>query len=128
MPFPVDALTSPTLKHLREQWWNDDFTAFLAETLRPRAGNRILDVGCGQGGAEVRLGRLQISQIALHGVDIKVDEVIAAAHQVAAHNQRARFAAGDASRFPFASPSFDWPRCAAAPQPIADVSAPIPAV
>ena len=42
----IDALTSPTLKHLRARWWNDDFTEFLAETLRPRPGNRILDVGC----------------------------------------------------------------------------------
>lgn len=119
----VDALTSPTLKHLREQWWDDEFTAFLAETLRPRPGTRILDVGSGQGGAEVRLGRLQISQIALHGVDIKVDEVIAAAKEVAGHNQRARFAAGDARRLPFASGSFDSTFCVAVLQHIADVDA-----
>ena len=25
----LDALTSPTLKNLREYWWNDEFTAFL---------------------------------------------------------------------------------------------------
>ena len=43
----LDALTSSTLKHLREQWWTDTFTEFLVETLRPRAGKRILDVGCG---------------------------------------------------------------------------------
>ena len=34
----VDALTSPTLKNLREHWWDDAFTEFLAETLRPRPG------------------------------------------------------------------------------------------
>ena len=34
MPAPVDSLTSPTLKHLRERWWNDEFTHFLAERLR----------------------------------------------------------------------------------------------
>ena len=49
----IDALTSATLKHLREAWWDDAFTEFLAETLRPRPGNRILDVGCGEGLAEV---------------------------------------------------------------------------
>ena len=41
----IDALISPTLKYLRERWWNDEFNDFLTETLRPRAGNRILDVG-----------------------------------------------------------------------------------
>jgi len=123
MPFPVDALTSPTLNHLREQWWDDEFTAFLAETLRPRPGNRILDVGSGQGGAEVRLGRLQVAQIALYGVDINVDEVVAAAREVAAHNQRPRFSAGDACRLPFASQSFDSTFCVAVLQHIADAEA-----
>ena len=31
----IDALTSQTLKHLREQWWDEQFTEFLAETLKP---------------------------------------------------------------------------------------------
>ena len=30
----IDALRSPTLKHLRERWWDDEFTEFLTETLR----------------------------------------------------------------------------------------------
>ena len=30
-PASIDALTSGTLKYLRERWWNDDFTDFLAE-------------------------------------------------------------------------------------------------
>ena len=29
----IDALTSSTLKHLRERWWNPEFTEFLRETL-----------------------------------------------------------------------------------------------
>jgi len=57
----IDVLTAPTLKHVRDEWWDDTFTEFLAETLRPRPGNRILDVGCGQGEAEVSIGRLQMS-------------------------------------------------------------------
>ena len=67
----IDALTSPTLKNLRERWWDDEFTAFLAETLRPRAGNRILDVGCGPGAGEVGIGRLRVSQIQLYGIDVR---------------------------------------------------------
>ena len=37
----IDAFVSPTLKHLRERWWDDEFTEFLVETLKPRPGNRI---------------------------------------------------------------------------------------
>ena len=52
MPAPtrtLDALTSATLKHVRDDWWDEAFTTFLVERLRPRVGNRILDVGCGTG-------------------------------------------------------------------------------
>src|SRR5204863_511911 len=66
----VDVLTASTLKHLRERWWSGEFTDFLRETLQPRAGDRILDVGCGAGTAEVRLGQLGISQMRLFGVDL----------------------------------------------------------
>ena len=89
----IDTLTSPTLKHLREQWWNDDFTEFLSETLRPRPGNRILDVGCGEGLGEVAIGRLHLSQIRLVGVDIVLEKVVQARAETRAHNQRASFAA-----------------------------------
>ena len=78
MTAPIDGFKSATLKDLRERWWTDDFTEFLAETLRPRPGNRILDVGCGQGLAEVSLGRLHISQVRLVGIDLAVVKVVAA--------------------------------------------------
>ena len=70
MTASIDGFTSATLKDLRERWWTADFTEFLAETLRPRPGNRILDVGCGEGLAEVSLGHLHISQIRLVGIDL----------------------------------------------------------
>ena len=56
----VDALTAATLKNLREQWWDFQFSEFLHDTLRPRPGTRILDVGCGEGTAELTLARLRI--------------------------------------------------------------------
>jgi ubiquinone/menaquinone biosynthesis C-methylase UbiE len=117
----IDSLTSPTLKHLRERWWNDEFTEFLAETLRPRAGNRILDVGCGEGLAEVSIGRLRLSQIRLVGVDLFVDKVIAARRETASHNQRVAFAAADAARLPFRDGAFDSTYCVAVLQHVADV-------
>jgi arsenite methyltransferase len=107
MPASIDALTSATLKHLREAWWDDEFTAFLAETLAPRPGNRILDVGCGEGLAEVEIGRLHISQLRLFGIDRTPSKVVAARQETLSHNQRVGFAAADACRLPFKDGSFD---------------------
>ena len=119
----IDALTSPTLKHLREQWWNDEFTAFLVETLRPKPGKRILDVGSGAGAAEVSISRQHISQLQLYGVDLRHAEVAAAVRETASHNERAHFAAADACRLPFADAAFDSTFCIAVLQHIADPAA-----
>jgi len=122
MPSPsIDSLTSPTLKHLRERWWSDEFTEFLVETLRPRPGNRILDVGCGEGLAEVSLGRLQLSQVRLVGIDHVVTKVVEARRQTAAHNQRVAFATADAVQLPFVDGSFDSTYCVAVLQHVRDV-------
>ena len=123
MPAPVDSLTSPTLKHLRERWWNDEFTHFLAERLRPRPGNRILDVGCGEGLAEVSLGRLQLSQIKLAGIDLFPHKVEQARREAASHNLRVLLAAADAVRLPFRDGCFDSTYCVAVLQHLADVDA-----
>jgi SAM-dependent methyltransferase len=107
MAAAIDALTSATLKHLREAWWDDTFTAFLQETLAPRPGNRILDVGCGEGLAEVEIGRLHISQLRLFGVDLVPSKVAAARQETLSHNQRVGFAAADACHLPFKDAAFD---------------------
>jgi ubiquinone/menaquinone biosynthesis C-methylase UbiE len=121
MAASIDALTSPALKYLRERWWNDDFTDFLAETLRPRPGNRILDVGCGEGTAEVRIGRLHVSQIRMVGVDVMIERVMVARHQTAGHNQRVAYATADACHLPFHDGVFDSTFCVAVLQHVADV-------
>ncbi len=107
MTAAIDSLQSATLKHLREAWWDDVFTEFLAETLAPRPGNRILDVGCGEGLAEVAIGRLHISQLRLFGVDLVPSKVAAARQETLSHNQRVGFAAADACRLPFTNGAFD---------------------
>jgi SAM-dependent methyltransferase len=117
----IDALTSTTLKHLREAWWDDAFTEFLAETLAPRPGNRILDVGCGEGLAEVSIGRLHISQLRLAGIDLALSKVAAARQETRSHNQRVFFAAADACRLPFLDATFDSIYCVAVLQHIDDV-------
>ena len=118
----LDALTSATLKHVRDDWWDDAFTSFLVERLRPRAGNRILDVGCGTGSVELRLSRLRVPQITLVGIDRLVDRVIVAERTTDGHNLRASFSAADACHLPFPDATFDSTFCVAVLQHIADVS------
>jgi SAM-dependent methyltransferase len=111
-----------TLKHLREHWWDDAFTAFLEETLRPRPGKRILDVGCGTGTAEVSLARLRLSQIHLFGVDIVLERLRQAYAATRGINVRVGYAVADACRLPFAQASFDSTYCVAVLQHIRDLS------
>ncbi|HJR57918.1 MAG TPA: methyltransferase domain-containing protein [Vicinamibacterales bacterium] len=119
----VDGLTSATLKHLRERWWDDAFTEFVKDTLQPRAGRRILDVGCGIGTAEVKLSRLRLTQVDFVAVDLLTDRVIAAQAAARAHNISAHFAAADACRLPFPDATFDSVFCVAVLQHIGDVKA-----
>jgi SAM-dependent methyltransferase len=123
MPRNIDALGSPTLKHLRDTWWDETFTTFLKDTLQPRAGSRILDVGCGTGTPEVQLSRLRISQVSLFGVDVLPARVIQAVNAAKAHNIRARYAAADACKLPFADAKFDSTFCIAVLQHVSDVEA-----
>lgn len=118
-----DALTSSTLKHLRERWWDDAFTAFLAETLRPKPGRRLLDVGCGVGTAEAALARLRLTQIQLVGVDLQLERVSAALKATRGMNARVAFAAADAAQLPFEDASFDSTFCVAVLQHVRDVPA-----
>lgn len=117
----IDALTSSTLRHLRDRWWNDAFTAFLEETLRPRPGKRILDVGCGTGTGEVSLSRLRVSQMQLFGVDLQVQRLSQAREATRGVNARASYAAADACRLPFRSEVFDSAYCVAVLQHIRDL-------
>ena len=118
----LDALTSATLKHVRDEWWDDAFTAFLVERLRPRAGNRILDVGCGAGAVELRLSRLRVPQITLVGIDLLVERAIIAERTTDGHNLRASFAAADGCHLPFPDNTFDCTFCVAVLQHIPDAA------
>src|SRR5512132_40168 len=109
----IDVLPAPTLKNLRTRWWDDAFTAFVRDTVQPRAGRRILDVGCGIGTAEVNLGRQPLTQVTLIGVDRVPDRLREALAAVRSHNIRASFAAADACALPFADSTFDSSFCVA---------------
>lgn len=118
----VDALSSATLKHLRERWWNDSFTQFVKETLQPRAGRRILDVGCGRGTAEVQLSRLRLTQVEIVAVDLIVERVHEALAAARSHNMHAGFAAADACALPFPDATFDSTFTVAVLQHIGEVA------
>lgn len=118
----VDALTAATLKNLREQWWDTEFSGFLQETLRPRPGNRILDVGCGEGTAEMTLGRLRVSQLALFAIDRNVQRVAHTASVGRSHNYRLQLAGAEVTRLPFTTGAFDATFCVAVLQHVNDVA------
>lgn len=71
--------------------------------IRPGAGTRLLDVGCGNGAATVRLAcRFPVTVTAL---DLDPDQVRLA--RAAAGSAAIRFLAADARRLPFPSGAFD---------------------
>jgi SAM-dependent methyltransferase len=121
MILDIDALTSPTLKHLRQDWWNTAFAEFLEETLRPKPGRRILDVGCGTGTADASLSRLRLSQLRLVGVDLILERVKKALDAARGMNARVGYACADASRLPFPDRAFDSTFCVAVLQHIRDI-------
>jgi SAM-dependent methyltransferase len=122
MPRDIDVLVAPTLKNLRTRWWDDAFTTFVRDTVQPRPGRRILDIGCGIGTAEVNLGRQPLTQVTLIGVDRVPDRAREALAAVRSHNIRAAFAAADACALPFGDATFDSSFCVALLQHIADVA------
>jgi ubiquinone/menaquinone biosynthesis C-methylase UbiE len=120
-PREVDVLSAPTLKHLRDRWWDESFTAFVKDTVQPKAGRRILDLGCGTGTAEVQLSRLHLTQVTLVAVDLVAERVREALTATRSHNMRAYFSAADARALPFADATFDSAFCVAVLQHIGDV-------
>jgi SAM-dependent methyltransferase len=107
MPRDIDALTSFTLKHLRDRWWDASFTAFLQDALMPRPGERVLDVGCGAGTAELILAALQPGGVHFVGVDLVHARLRDARQAMRAQAVIAELATADAARLPFAPASFD---------------------
>ena len=107
MPRDIDALTSFTLKHLRDRWWDASFTAFLQDALLPQSGERVLDVGCGAGTAELILSALQPGGVHFVGIDLLQSRLRDARHAMREQGVAAELATADAARLPFAPASFD---------------------
>jgi SAM-dependent methyltransferase len=107
MPRDIDALTSFTLKHLRDRWWDASFTAFLQEALVPQAGERVLDVGCGAGTAELILSALQPGGVHFVGLDLAHARLRDARRAMREQGVAAELATADAAALPFATATFD---------------------
>jgi SAM-dependent methyltransferase len=103
----IDMLTSLTLKHLRDRWWDAAFVEFVRGTLQPRPGDRILEVGCGAGLTELMLGLMQPGGVRYCGIDLRMERL---RHARAAARDHALspldLAHADAPALPFADASF----------------------
>lgn len=51
----IDALTSFTLKHLRDRWWTPAWSAWVNSHLHCGPGDRLAHIGCGNGEVDVAL-------------------------------------------------------------------------
>lgn len=96
------AALAPTYERL----WRHYLEATIGRTLKhlaPRAGERILDVGCGTGLALARLAETQ-NGLSLAGVDLSAEMLERARRRLP---QAVLLARGAAHRLPFASVSFE---------------------
>ena len=109
----IDALSSSSLKHVRDRWWDVSFTEFLKDNLQPRPGKRILDVGCGMGTAEIALGAAPLGAVRLTGVDLLPARAREARVTAASRGIAASFVVGDALALPFGGGTFDSTFCVA---------------
>ncbi|MDQ7807538.1 methyltransferase domain-containing protein [Amycolatopsis sp. A133] len=85
----------------------DRFTDYLISHLRPGAGARVLDVGCGAGGPAVRLAKktgASVTGITVSGEEVRSATALAAAGGV---GDLVRFEQVDAMKLPYADGSFD---------------------
>lgn len=107
--------SSVYLNDLRDQWWNEDHLALLAQRLELSRVQSLLDVGCGLG----HWGRRWFARLApaatLHGVDREATWVRGAADCFAQRFPdavgRATYVEGSAYELPFADNEFDAVTC-----------------
>lgn len=118
----IDALTSYTLKHLRDRWWTARWTHWVSSHLRCDPGERLVHVGCGNGEIDVALA------LATPGLDvISIDVRPARArhtHELGVDvGLRLRALAGDLRHLPLRPATADAVLCLGVLQHLADPEA-----
>ncbi|MGA5128583.1 methyltransferase domain-containing protein [Streptomyces olivoreticuli] len=85
----------------------DRYTDYLIETLDPKAGQHLLDIGCGTGRTALKAARQR--GIAVTGVAVSKEQIAAANRLAAGHGltERLTFEVADAMRLPYEDESFD---------------------
>lgn len=86
----------------------DRLTDLVADRLAPRPGQRLLDVGCGNGVPALRIA--EAHRVAVTGITVSAQQVAEASERAAAGSGprgRASFRFADAMRLPFDDASFD---------------------
>jgi SAM-dependent methyltransferase len=107
----IDILTAPGLKHLRDRWWDAAFDEFVHDTLQPRPGQRVLEVGAGAGLTEVTLGLLAPGDVRYVGIDRRLDRVRQARRAARDRGLTLSLAAAQAAALPFADRAFASALC-----------------
>jgi SAM-dependent methyltransferase len=76
------------------------------EALEPKSGERVLDIGCGEGTTTLELARVVAPDGVVTGIDVSA-AVLAFAQRAAEGCDRVRFVRADAQLYPFEPASFD---------------------
>jgi SAM-dependent methyltransferase len=92
------------LRFIQQAGWTKDIREYLFGIVNFKAGNKILDVGCGTGVINEELGGTGLSQ---YGLDINLHHLMLATH----HSADTHYLQGDANQLPYADHSFNLVYC-----------------
>ncbi|BCS31349.1 hypothetical protein TBR22_A05490 [Luteitalea sp. TBR-22] len=118
----IDALTSYTLKHLRDRWWSTRWTHWVGSHLRCDPGGRLVHVGCGNGEIDVALA-LTTPDLHVVSVDIHPSRARHARELAGEVGARIQALAGDARSLPLREGCADAVLCIGVLQHLADPEA-----
>lgn len=108
----IDALTSFTLKHLRDRWWTPAWSAWVNNHLHCEPGDRLVHVGCGNGEVDVALA-LATPGLEVVSLDRVTDRVRHTRDLAGDVGVTLRCVVGDLRALPLAEHRFDAVVCLA---------------